>query len=316
MDDPGIAHSPARTGTRGLLWSIVPPYLLAHIAETGSPEERAIAARTLALSETLRAQRQAAPPVAASAAGLTGSSLVRVYDAGGTTTLPGRLARDDADPPTGDLAVDEAHDGLQATLDLYREAFDRDSLDDQGLDLVASVHYGRDYDNAAWTGTQMIFGDGDGTLFNRFTVAVDVMGHELTHGMTQHTAGLEYQGQSGALNEHVSDVFGAMVAQHQATPQQTAEEADWLIGKGLFAPGINGVALRSMKAPGTAYDDPRLGKDPQPDHMDGYVADHRRQRGRAHQLGDPQPGVRPGGDRAGRVLLGPGRTDLVRHAAR
>jgi len=114
-----------------------------------------------------------------------------------------------------------------------------------------------------------VFGDGDGDLFNRFTIAVDVIGHELTHAVTELEAGLVYEGQSGALNESVSDVFGSMVKQHQLG--QGAAEADWLIGEGLFTPKVQGVALRSMRAPGTAYDDPVLGKDPQPDHMSGFV---------------------------------------------
>jgi hypothetical protein len=115
----------------------------------------------------------------------------------------------------------------------------------------------------------MVFGDGDGVVFRRFTVAVDVIGHELTHGVTELTAALAYRGQSGALNESISDVFGSLVKQRALG--QDAASADWLIGEGLFAEGVHGVALRSMKAPGTAYDDPALGKDPQPASMDGYV---------------------------------------------
>jgi Zn-dependent metalloprotease len=135
--------------------------------------------------------------------------------------------------------------------------------------MIATVHYDYHYNNAFWDGAQMVFGDGDGSIFNRFTIAIDIMGHELTHGVTQHTAGLEYQDQSGALNESISDVFGALTKQRSLG--QTADKADWLIGAGLLAPGIKGVALRSMKAPGTAYDDWLLGKDPQPGHMSKYV---------------------------------------------
>jgi Zn-dependent metalloprotease len=115
----------------------------------------------------------------------------------------------------------------------------------------------------------MVFGDGDGELFNRFTIALDVIGHELAHGVTQDEAQLAYYGQSGALNESVSDVFGSLVKQHAL--KQTADQADWLIGAGLFTAKVNGEALRSMKAPGTAYDDPVLGKDPQPAHMRDFV---------------------------------------------
>ena len=96
----------------------------------------------------------------------------------------------------------------------------------------------------------MIYGDGDGELFNRFTISLDVIGHELTHGVTQFTAGLEYSGQSGALNESMSDVFGSMVKQWALN--QTDDQADWLIGQGLLARGVQDVALRSMKDPGSA----------------------------------------------------------------
>ncbi|MDZ7309281.1 MAG: M4 family metallopeptidase, partial [candidate division KSB1 bacterium] len=95
-----------------------------------------------------------------------------------------------------------------------------------------------------------------------------VLGHELTHGVTQYEANLAYWDQSGALNESFSDVFGALVKQRQR--HQTAAEADWLIGQGLLTANVNGVALRSMKAPGTAYHDPVLGEDPQPAHMSAY----------------------------------------------
>jgi Zn-dependent metalloprotease len=154
---------------------------------------------------------------------------------------------------------------------LFWDTCRRNSVDGAGMELDATVHYGKDYDNAYWNGERMIFGDGDGRIFNRFTIAVDVIGHELTHGVTGYTANLDYNGQSGALNESLSDVFGSMVKQYAARPRQSATQADWLIGAGLLMPGIKGVALRSMKAPGTAYNDPLLGKDPQPAHMRDYV---------------------------------------------
>jgi len=168
------------------------------------------------------------------------------------------------------VAVNEAFDGLGDTFDFYCGVFSRDSIDGKGLPLNASVHFEQDFDNAFWDGQQMVFGDGDGVVFNRFTISVDVVGHELTHGVTESEAGLIYWGQAGALNESVSDVFGSLVKQFAL--DQSAEDADWLIGAGLLADGINGRALRSMSDPGTAYDDPRLGgKDPQPNHMSGYV---------------------------------------------
>ncbi|TFD74994.1 M4 family metallopeptidase, partial [Cryobacterium fucosi] len=191
-----------------------------------------------------------------------------ISDAGGLERLPGRLVRAEGHPPVPDVTVREAWDGLGSTHDLFWNRFQRDSIDDRGLPLDATVHYGRNYDNAFWDGERMVFGDGDGQVFNRFTASLTVIGHELTHGMTQFTANLTYQGQSGAVNESMSDVFG-LVEQH-ARGQSTAE-AGWLIGEGLFTDQVQGVALRSMKAPGTAYNDDVLGRDPQPDSMAGYL---------------------------------------------
>ncbi len=114
---------------------------------------------------------------------------------------------------------------------------------------------------------QMIYGDGGDLLYN-FTNCIDVVGHEMTHGVTSHTADLIYEGQPGALNEHVSDAFGIMIKQW--VEKKTAAQADWLIGEGVLLPKVRGVALRSMKAPGTAYNDPRFGKDPQVDNMKSF----------------------------------------------
>ena len=165
--------------------------------------------------------------------------------------------------------MNEAYDSAGKTYEFYETVYSRDSVDNRGLRLDSGVHYGQQYDNAFWDGQQMIYGDGDGELFNRFTISLDVIGHELTHGVTQFTAGLEYSGQSGALNESMSDVFGSMVKQWALN--QTVDQADWLIGQGLLAPGVQGVALRSMKDPGSAYNDPQLGKDPQPKYMRDYL---------------------------------------------
>ena len=96
-----------------------------------------------------------------------------------------------------------------------------------------------------------------------------MVAHELSHGVTETEAGLIYFEQSGALNESLSDVFGSLVKQYYL--KQTADRADWLIGEGLLAAGINGKGLRSMSEPGTAYDDPLLGKDPQPAHMKDFI---------------------------------------------
>jgi len=168
-----------------------------------------------------------------------------------------------------DLSSQEAYKYAGATYALFQQAFSRNSIDGRGMRLGNTVHYDRRYNNAFWNGRQMVYGDGDGRIFQRFTAAVDVIGHELTHGVTQYTAQLEYYGQSGALNESVSDCFGSMVKQHLLG--QDAKQADWLIGAGLLAKEVNGKGLRNMLEPGSAYDDKYLGKDPQPADMGGYV---------------------------------------------
>lgn len=245
---------------------IVPPHMLEQITQNGNPTQRAWAFQTLTFSEQFRGRREAVGGVSFTAP--AGEKRRTIYDAKHGTSLPGILVRGEGAPPTGDEAVNEAYDGAGATYDLYYEIFERNSIDDRGLRLDSTVHYGENYDNAFWNGSQMVYGDGDGELFGRFTKSIDVIGHELTHGVVQYEAGLEYAGQPGALNESFADVFGSLVKQR--VRNQTAEQADWLIGEGLLAPNVNGVALRSMKVPGTAYDDPVLGKDPQPAHMRNF----------------------------------------------
>jgi hypothetical protein len=214
------------------------------------------------------AERPSVAPGAPTAPAEPGLSRT-ISDAGHQLTTPGTTVRTEGQPAVADAAVDEAYDALGFTWNLYDRVYDRNSIDGKGMPLLATVHYGQSYDNAFWDGSQMVFGDGDGVVFERFTRSVDVIGHELTHGVTAHTAGLLYQGQSGALNESISDVFGSLVKQYHLG--QSAEQADWLIGADLLAPGVNGRALRDMRNPGTAYDDARLGKDPQPADMAHYV---------------------------------------------
>lgn len=251
--------------------SVVPPYLLRAVADADAFPRAASAARTaLASLDAVQAPKHAHLVAPRGVSGAVDRSPQRtIADAHGTTTLPGTVVRREGDADSGDAAVDEAYAGLGATHAFWLEVFDRVSIDGAGLPLDATVHYGQDYDNAYWDGRRMVFGDGDDEVFRRFTVALDVIGHELAHGVTQYTADLTYQGQSGALNESISDVFGSLVAQYAAG--QTAEQASWLIGEGLFTDAVQGDALRSMRAPGTAYDDPVLGKDPQPATMAGFV---------------------------------------------
>lgn len=253
--------------------TIVPPHILDRLArDARDPALRDMARRTLVLSATHQVERRTltvAPPQPQ-------EDFVpnrTIHDAATREELPGKVVRSEGDGPTGDEAVDQSYEWLGVTFDFFEAVYRRNSIDGAGLPLVSTVHYGLDYANAFWNGEQMVYGDGDGEIFTGFTGPLEVTGHELVHGITQYTADLEYFGQSGALNESMSDVFGVLVKQWHLG--QTVEEADWIIGAGLLAEGVNGVGLRSMKEPGTAYDDPRIGKDPQPGHMDDYVHTYR-----------------------------------------
>ena len=259
-----------------MTYSIVPPYLLARIAAVQEPTWARAA-------EAARATLRSAPDFRRVRSRLRlsveepGTLVVEsapapdreVSDAHQGEELPGVTVRGEDDPPTGDTAVDEAFDGLGATFEFFWDAFGRSGIDGAGGPLLATVHYGLDYDNAFWNGERMVFGDGDGEVFAGFTGSLSVIAHELSHGVTEYAGGLDYQDQSGALNESLSDVFGALTEQHHLG--QSAAEATWLIGEGIFTNEVQGVALRSMKAPGTAYDDDVLGRDPQPGHLDDYV---------------------------------------------
>lgn len=251
------------------LLCILPPIILKNIIEKSESKKISDAAyRTLALSAQIRGTREAIGMMAHGTAVPTGEKRRTIYDAKNGEELPGKRVRGEGDPPSKDVAVNEAYEGAGATYDLFKNEFQRNSIDAKGLRLDSTVHYSRSYDNAFWDGRQMVYGDGDKTFFNRFTIAIDVIGHELAHGVTQYEASLEYHDQPGALNESFSDVFGSLVKQRAL--KQDADEADWLIGAGLLAKGVKGVALRSMSQPGTAYNDPNLGKDPQPGHMKKY----------------------------------------------
>jgi len=256
--------------------SILPPYLLQNIIDNGSEDQKKRAARTLQITDQMRELRVAlAGKAEISLLTVVAGKQRIVYSADYKSNLPGRVVLQEGDLPINDAAANEAYDGAGLTYDLYWDIYQRNSIDSAGMRLDSTVHYQKGYDNAFWDGQQMVYGDGDEDLppaqrlFNRFTVALDIIGHELTHGVTQHTGNLNYWGQPGALNESFSYVFGSLVKQRRLGHQ--AKDADRSIGQGLFTENVNGAGIRSMKAPGTAYDDPVLGKDPQPAHMDNYV---------------------------------------------
>jgi Zn-dependent metalloprotease len=261
-------------GFQPVFCTIVPPHVLDRLAQHEDPRLADPARRTLQRDASARTRRHlaavAGTTAAAPRAGAEAGKPHRtIYDARNGTDLPGTKVRGEGDEPGSDATVNRAYTGLGATFELFLSAYRRDSIDGSGLPLDATVHYDREYNNAFWDGEQMVFGDGDGEIFLDFTRSIDVIGHELAHGVTQYTANLTYYGQSGALNESLSDVFGSLVKQYALG--QSAAEADWLIGAELLAPRVTGKALRSMKEPGTAYDDDVLGKDPQPATMDDYV---------------------------------------------
>jgi Zn-dependent metalloprotease len=144
-------------------------------------------------------------------------------------------------------AAVDAHYGAARTWDYYLNSFNRRGIDGNGFRVLSRVHYGRNYNNAFWNGTNMTYGDGDGTTFTPLT-SLDVAGHEITHGLTEKTAGLVYSNESGAMNESFSDIFGTMVE------FSSGVNGDYLIGEDIYTPGTNGDALRSMSDPASAGD--------------------------------------------------------------
>lgn len=252
----------------------VQPSVLEDIIRKGTPEQREWALQTLVRDHSIRtarlqnaliagfAQRPILPLVETALPAMKRM----ICDAGhGEDPATMNVVWREGDAKSGDAAVNESAAGFAATWKLHEEVYHRNSIDGRGMTLVGVVHFSQNYDNAFWNGSRMIFGDGDGHFLTRTTQDPVVIGHELMHGVTQYTANLAYIGQSGALNESVSDVFGSLVEQYALG--QTADQADWLIGKGIVGPDLNGKALRSMAKPGTAYDG-----DQQPATMDGYVS--------------------------------------------
>jgi Zn-dependent metalloprotease len=248
---------------------IIPPYIFDALLESKDRKLRELARTNMIVASHMRAQRGVLA-LLPSLGTPAGEKRRTIYDAKNAETDPphGALVRGEGDPAASDPSVNEAYDGLGVTYDFYRTVFGRNSLDGNGLRLDAVVHYGRDINNAFWDGQRMVFGDGDGERFTHLTGSLDVIAHELTHGVTEFAAGFEYHNESGALNESMSDVFGSLVKQW-ALGQQAAS-ADWLIGAEIFTPGTGGDALRSLKAPGEAFNSPIFGKDPQPRSMKYY----------------------------------------------
>ena len=166
-------------------------------------------------------------------------------DCNGRTRCSNVVSRSSETINTGDGAIDAAHNYAIATYQYYFDYHGRDSIDGSDMTLISQVHYSRNYNNAFWDGARMTYGDGDGTTFIPLSQDADVVGHELTHGVTERSSGLIYSGESGALNEAWSDIFGAMVDREVG-----ATVADiWLIGEDIYTPATPGDALRNMADP-------------------------------------------------------------------
>jgi len=158
--------------------------------------------------------------------------------------------------------------GGRASWDFYYQLFSRNSIDDNGQAINQYINFDKRLDNAYWDGRRMIYGDGDKIVFRSFTSDIDIIGHELTHGVTENECNLIYENQAGALNESFSDIFGIMIKQKYLN--ENVKKSNWLIGEKVMLG--RKYAIRSMKAPGTAYlNHPFLGSDPQPATMDNYV---------------------------------------------
>jgi thermolysin len=173
------------------------------------------------------------------------------YDAANRQRLAGTLwtSPDNLLNSTYDAAAVDAHYFAGLTFDYYKNVFGRNSYDNKGGALKSSVHYGRNYNNAFWNGTQMVYGDGDGTTFIPLSGGIDVVAHELTHAVTETSSNLTYQNESGALNEAISDIFGTLIEFYNN------KNPDYEIGEDIYTPKIAGDALRSMSNP-TKYGDP------------------------------------------------------------
>ncbi|MHA1311240.1 MAG: M4 family metallopeptidase [Candidatus Helarchaeota archaeon] len=254
---------------------IIPPYMIDKLLESKDSKIRKMALLSFKIDNFIRSVRfihkkerdLLMEELKIKPVKIVKKKIRHIYDSQNSQHLPGILVRKEGDKLSNDKEVDEAYEYLGDTYDFYNTIFKRNSIDNKGMRLDASVHYGDHYNNAFWNGWQMVFGDGDGKIFNRFTLDLDVVGHELTHGVTQHECALIYRFQSGALNESFSDIFGSMIKQFKLN--QTVDQADWLIGANLLIG--EKYAIRSLKSPGTAYvNHPQLGTDPQPSTMDKY----------------------------------------------
>ena len=251
----------------------IPPYVLDRMARSEREEVRKSALETVRQSTAVRLKRtdkekEISKMLYATAPPGQGKRLV--YDCQNKWELRVSLERKEGDPATSDDDVNKAYQYAGIVRDYLKKVLGRNSWDNNGKDIIANVHRGVNYNNAFWDGDEFAAGDGDGIIFIGLARSLDVVAHEFGHGIVQSTANLDYYSQSGALNEHFADVFGTVITQY--AEKQDEKTADWLIGNEIMGPELYGEALRSMAAPGEAYDNTIMGKDPQPAHMDNYYS--------------------------------------------
>ncbi len=253
---------------RDLLHCFVPPHVLDSLAESDDPAVRGVSIEGIATGAAARARRItfAAMPIMAAIPSPAGEKYRLVYDMEQRTSpLPGQLVREEGDASGTDDAVNEAYDYAGHTYDFYSALFGRNSLDGNGMILKSIVHYGENVPNAFWDGEQMLYGDGDGSIFLRFTRSIEVVAHELTHGVIQYESNLVYQDEPGALNEHFADVMSVLVEQRHKN--QSVGEADWWLGGEILAPAVQARGIRTLTEEKAYENNPYLGTDPQPKHM-------------------------------------------------
>src|ERR1700733_7958049 len=190
-----------------------------------------------------------------------GNSKRFIYDCAQSYNLPGTKARFEDDKAGSDAVVNDCYDFMGQYRDFLKQTVGRNGLIGTGDDFIGSVHYGQGYNNAYSNGKSMVFGDGDGNIFVRF-VLLGIIGHEDFHTVQSNESDLEYQGEPGMNNEAGADISGASTQMWAGKIK--SRDFSWLVGEGAFGPTIKGRGLRDMLNPGNAYDDPQLGKDPQP----------------------------------------------------
>jgi Zn-dependent metalloprotease len=241
---------------------IVPDHVLKRLSQdkTLPEEQRKKFADTMKIDAELRKLRTQASKLTriamslapAATTALAPAPAITVFNCNHSQTLPGAQI---ANAATGsDATAKHVFAETTSVAAFYSQVFGRNSVDGAGMTLMSSIHYGAGYNNAFWNGMQMTYGDGDGSIFIDFSKGNDVIGHELTHGVTQHSLQLNYANEAGGLNESLSDCFGSMFRQWEA--KQTVDQADWLIGKDIMGPAAlqkGYTCLRDMSNPAAKH---------------------------------------------------------------